>query len=97
MKKQILNAALLCLLAAALLAAGGCAGTGSGGGTDVIAPDTLGDTSIGLMERYAKDAERFAENYPGVSGDNPFMFAEYEEVVELLERGTGILAFGFPT
>jgi len=44
---------------------------------------------------HENDAARFAEIYP-VSKENPFIFATFEEAVNLLERDTGILVFGFP-
>jgi len=31
-----------------------------------------------------------------VSEDNPFRYVEFDEIVELLENGTGIVYFGFP-
>ena len=48
-----------------------------------------------VTTRYEDDAALFAELYP-VSQENPFIFASYEEVTDLLEIGTGILVFGFP-
>ena len=44
---------------------------------------------------HENDAARFAEIYP-VSKENPFIFASFEEAVNLLERDTGILVLGFP-
>jgi len=44
---------------------------------------------------HENDAARFAEIYP-VSKENPFIFASFEEAVNLLERDTGVLVFGFP-
>lgn len=32
-----------------------------------------------------------------ISENNPFIYAEYDEIIELLEGGTGIIYFGFPT
>lgn len=49
-----------------------------------------------LLDRHKHDAERFAEQYTGVLKDNSFIMASFEEVQDLLERGSGILAFGFP-
>lgn len=32
-----------------------------------------------------------------ISDNNPFRYAEYDEIIKLLEAGTGIIYFGFPT
>ena len=47
------------------------------------------------LENHRNDATQFAEIFP-VSENNPFIFASFDEVVALLESGTGVLAFGFP-
>ena len=53
------------------------------------------NVTMNWLAEHENDAARFAEIYP-VSRENPFIFASFEEVVMHLERGTGILVFGFP-
>jgi hypothetical protein len=48
-----------------------------------------------LFAGHENDAARFAEIYP-VSGENPFLIANFEELTAHLKWGTGVIAFGFP-
>ena len=59
-----------------------------------------------------KDAVKFKEEYESLNGqkndngkeyvnisvdeENPFVYASYDEVVDIIENGTGVLYFGFP-
>jgi len=61
---------------------------------------------------YREDAIRFKEKYEALNGsevapgmvrqtitiprDNPFVFANMDQIVELVENGSGIIYFGFP-
>ncbi|HOV34825.1 MAG TPA: hypothetical protein PLS56_02435 [Candidatus Dojkabacteria bacterium] len=42
------------------------------------------------------DAKRFAEEYPGVGQDNMFVYKSIDEVIDILENGTGVVYLGFP-
>ena len=59
-----------------------------------------------------KDAVKFKEEYESLNGqkndngkeyvnisvdeENPFVYASYDEVVDIIENGTGVIYFGFP-
>lgn len=42
------------------------------------------------------DAVKFASEYDSVDEDNVFVYAEIDEIIDILENGTGIVYFGFP-
>ena len=42
------------------------------------------------------DGERFAKEYTLVDSDNVFVYRDAEEVIKLLEHGTGVVYLGFP-
>ena len=42
------------------------------------------------------DAARFAQEYSSVGNDNVFVYADYEEIINVLESGSGIVYLGFP-
>lgn len=42
------------------------------------------------------DARKFKEEYTEVVKDNLFVYKTIEEVIEILEDGTGVIYFGFP-
>lgn len=42
------------------------------------------------------DAARFAEEYPGVTAENVFVYRTVDEVLELMRSGTGIVYLGYP-
>lgn len=42
------------------------------------------------------DAEKFSKEYPGVDSDNLFVYRDINEVINILEKGTGIVYIGFP-
>ena len=44
---------------------------------------------------HENDAARFAEIFP-VSGEHPFIIANFDELIAHLKYGTGIIAFAFP-
>ena len=50
---------------------------------------------VDSLAGHEDDAARFVELFP-VSEDHPFVFASFEEVVNHLEKETGIVAFAFP-
>lgn len=53
-------------------------------------------TVIGSRQPHT-DAERFAAEYSNVSVDNPFVYRTGDEIVDILEHGTGIVYLGFPS
>lgn len=47
-------------------------------------------------EAVATDAGRFKEQYPEVADDNRYVYATSEQVLEVFERGDGLIFLGFP-
>ena len=43
------------------------------------------------------DAARFSKEYSNVSVDNPFVYRTGDEIVNILEHGTGVVYLGFPS
>ena len=41
-------------------------------------------------------AEKFAEEYTQVDEDNVFVYADIEEIIDILENGSGVVYLGFP-
>ena len=48
------------------------------------------------VSKKLKDAEKFKEEYSEVSTQNKFVYKSLEEIIEILENGTGLIYFGFP-
>lgn len=44
----------------------------------------------------AKDNEKFANEYTEVGKNNVFVYRNFDEIIKILEGGTGIIYFGFP-
>lgn len=42
------------------------------------------------------DAEKFAKEYTTVTEDNYFVYRDIEEIIKILEHGTGVIYLGFP-
>lgn len=42
------------------------------------------------------DNERFAKEYSSVDNDNVFAYRDMEEIIKILENGTGVVYLGFP-
>jgi len=42
------------------------------------------------------DAEKFAKEYTEVSKDNVFVYRDIDEIIQIMEEGTGIVYLGFP-
>ena len=42
------------------------------------------------------DAEKFAEEYTLVPDDNVFVYSSVDEIIDILENGTGVVYLGFP-
>ena len=56
----------------------------------------------GLIKCFTKqpvvsDAEKFSAEYTSVEEDNLFVFKTNEEIIEILEHGTGVVFLGFPS
>ena len=42
------------------------------------------------------DAEKFAQEYTEVGTDNVFVYRDMDEIIRILEHGTGVVYLGFP-
>ena len=42
------------------------------------------------------DAEKFAREYTEVSKDNVFVYRDIDEIIQIMEEGTGVVYLGFP-
>jgi glutaredoxin len=56
--------------------------------------------SIKLYQNYQNknktDAQKFSEEYTQVPNDNIFVYKSIDEIIKILEHGTGIVYLGFP-
>ena len=53
--------------------------------------------NIDYSKNKETDAERFNELYPKVPLDNPYVFADGNDVLHILNGNSGIVLFGFPS
>lgn len=59
--------------------------------------DLFKETEVGtVIDNNVSDNIRFYREYPSVNQENIYYYATYDEVVEVLTKGTGIVFFGFP-
>lgn len=42
------------------------------------------------------DAKKFKTEYTNVSDDNPFVYRSVDQIINILEKGTGVVYLGFP-
>lgn len=42
------------------------------------------------------DGEKFAKEYSSVNNDNVFVYKDIDEIIKILENGTGVVYLGFP-
>ena len=49
-----------------------------------------------LKNREVKDNVRFANEYGSVSEENVFVYKDVNEIIKIMEHGTGIVYLGFP-
>lgn len=58
----------------------------------------LGVLGIVFMKNQNKmtDSEKFKKEYTEVSSDNVFVYRKIEDIISILENGTGIVYLGFP-
>jgi len=47
-------------------------------------------------EKDISDAAKFAEEYTNVEEDNVFLYRNADEIIRILENGTGVVYLGFP-
>lgn len=50
----------------------------------------------GNKEKKLSDGERFAQEYEGIEEDNVFVYRNIDEIINIMERGTGVVYLGFP-
>jgi len=59
--------------------------------------DLFKETEVGnVIDNNVSDNVRFYREYPSVNMENIYYYATYDEVVEILTKGTVIVFFGFP-
>ena len=49
-----------------------------------------------LINKDVKDIVRFANEYGSVSEDNVFVYKNVDEIIKIMEHGTGVVYLGFP-
>ena len=54
------------------------------------------DSNKENVEETPTDAEKFAEEYPSMPDDNVFTYATVDEIIDVLDGGSGIVYLGFP-
>lgn len=47
-------------------------------------------------EEKTKDAEKFSKEYTEVSKNNVFVYKEIDEIIKIMENGTGVVYLGYP-
>lgn len=47
-------------------------------------------------EEKITDAQKFSQEYTEVGEDNLYVYRTYDEIIKILENGTGVILFGFP-
>lgn len=53
---------------------------------------------VGVMVNKNKetDAYRFSQEYKEIDADNVFVYRDIDEIIKILENGTGVVYLGFP-
>ena len=51
---------------------------------------------VSEKESDSNDAIKFAQEYTEVGEDNIYVYRTYDEIIKILENGTGIILLGFP-
>ena len=62
----------------------------------VIALGVLGYLYLNKEKNTNIDGKKFAEEYTSVTKDNVFVYRSAEEIINILEHGTGVVYLGFP-
>lgn len=52
--------------------------------------------SVSMFSKKDSDAKRFSKEYHEVSKDNVFVYRTKEEIIKILQHGTGVVYLGFP-
>ena len=47
-------------------------------------------------DKVGEDAKKFASEYTTVSEDNVFVYRDIDEIIRIMEKGTGVVYLGFP-
>lgn len=61
-----------------------------------IALGVLGYLYLNKEKNTNVDGKRFAEEYTSVTEDNVFVYRNIDEIINILEHGTGVVYLGFP-
>lgn len=51
---------------------------------------------LGLNNKKITDQEKFAKEYTEITSDNVFVYRSIDDIIKILENGTGIVYLGFP-
>ena len=62
----------------------------------VIALGVLGYLYLNKEKNTNIDGKKFAKEYTSVTKDNVFVYRSAEEIINILEHGTGVVYLGFP-
>ena len=62
----------------------------------VIAVIVGGIVNLNKKTKEKTDGEKFSEEYTEVTKDNVFVYRNAEQIIKILENGTGIVYLGFP-
>lgn len=62
----------------------------------VIALGVCGYLYINKNKNTNEDGKKFAEEYTSVTEDNVFVYRSIDEIINILEHGTGVVYLGFP-
>lgn len=54
------------------------------------------DSSDGVATETVSDATKFASEYPSVDADNVFVYRNADEIIQIMDKGTGVVYLGFP-
>ena len=49
-----------------------------------------------LFKKEKTDSEKFKEEYSEVRSDNVFVYKDIDEIIKVMENGTGVVYLGFP-
>ena len=51
---------------------------------------------FGFVQKKDSDAKKFSEEYTQVTKDNVFTYRSIDEIIKIMENGTGVVYLGFP-
>jgi thiol-disulfide isomerase/thioredoxin len=93
MQYSLLRKAFVLAVAASLL--GGCASVSSTQPSASASAEAVQEASRGIPDD-DQAAEAFAADYIGVSEDNLFVYRTSDEILKILQGGSGVVYFGAP-